>query len=46
MSESGVLIVRDDGVTDVHGLVEAVERLFNSLGIPTRDEPQQPERET
>lgn len=49
MSEPGVLIVRDDGVIDVpngvpvvHGLVEAVERVFNALGIPTRDEPQQP----
>jgi hypothetical protein len=42
---AGVLIARDDGVIDVpagipivHGLVEAIEQLFGSLGIPARDE--------
>ncbi|QOR55788.1 MAG: hypothetical protein YHS30scaffold324_20 [Catenulispora phage 69_17] len=52
MSEPSVLIVRDDGVIPVpngipvvHGLVEAVEHLFNSLGIPTREETQQPKEE-
>jgi hypothetical protein len=41
----GVLIVRTDGVIDVpdavpvvHGLVDAIERLLGSLGIPARDE--------
>jgi hypothetical protein len=44
----GVLIVRDDGVTVlpdaipvVRGMVEAVELLFASLGIPTRDQRQE-----
>lgn len=42
---AGVVLARDDGVIDVpgaipvvHGLVEAVERLFGALGIPARDE--------
>jgi hypothetical protein len=47
---TGVLVVRDDGVTDVptgipvvHGLIEAIEQLFNSLGIPAReDQPPNP----
>jgi len=44
----GVLIARDDGVIVVpdavpvvHGLVEAIERLVGSLGIPARDERQE-----
>lgn len=44
----GVLIVRDDGVTVlpdaipvVHGMVEAVERIFASLGIPAQDQRQE-----
>jgi len=48
----GVLIARDDGVIVVpnaapvvHGLVEAVEKLFASLGIPARDEQQEREEE-
>jgi hypothetical protein len=50
---SSVLIVRDDGVIDVpgaipviRGLVEAVEQLVNSLGIPTRDEREPPAQQT
>ena len=49
---SGVLIVREDGVVPVdvgipvvHGLVEAVEMLFNSLGIPTREQRERPAEE-
>lgn len=49
---SSVLIVRDDGVIDVpgavpvvRGLVEAVELVFNSLGIPTRETRDQPRTE-
>jgi hypothetical protein len=48
MTEPGVLIVRDDGVIPVdagipvvHGLVDAIELLFNTLGIPTRERPDQ-----
>ena len=51
---NGVLVVRDDGVVVVpngvpvvRGMVEAVELLFASLGIPVRDERQeQAEEET
>ena len=45
---AGVVLARDDGVIDVpdavpvvHGMVEAVERIFASLGIPARDEQQE-----
>jgi hypothetical protein len=48
MTEPGILIVRDDGVIPVpdgvpvaYGLIETVELLFNSLGIPTREQRQQ-----
>lgn len=44
---TGVLLVRDDGVIDVPtgvvvvgSLVEAVERLFGTLGIPARPGPE------
>lgn len=50
---SSVLVVRDDGVVNVpgaipivHGLVEAVELLFNTLGIPTREKPEPRTEET
>lgn len=43
-----ILIARDDGVVVVpnaapvvNGLIETVERLFASLGIPARDERQE-----
>lgn len=46
--QAGVLIARDDGVIVVpdavpvvHGLVDAIERLFASLGMPARDERQE-----
>lgn len=49
MNEPSVLIVRDDGVIDVPGvipivpaLLETVERIYNALGIPTRDVPPAP----
>lgn len=42
---AGVVLARDDGLIDVpggipvvHGLVEAIERLVGTLGIPARDE--------
>lgn len=42
---AGVVLARDDGVIDVpdgipvvHGLVDAIERLFDTLGIPARNE--------
>lgn len=42
---AGVVLARDDGLIDVpaaipvvHGLVDAIERLFGALGIPARDE--------
>lgn len=48
MTEPGVLIVRDDGVIDVPdaipivpGLLETVERIYNALGIPTCEYPEQ-----
>jgi hypothetical protein len=44
-AHDGVLLARDDGVIVlpdaipvVHGMVEAVELLFASLGIPARDQ--------
>jgi len=47
VAEPGVLVVRDDGVIPVnagipvvHGLVDAIEQLVNSLGIPTREQPE------
>jgi hypothetical protein len=45
---AGIVLAREDGVVVVpngmpvvHGLVEAVEMLFASLGIPARDERQE-----
>jgi hypothetical protein len=47
-AHDGVLLARDDGVTVVpdaipvvRGMVEAVELLFASLGIPARDQRQE-----
>lgn len=44
-ASEGVLVVREDGAVDVpngvpvvRGMVEAIEKLFGSLGIPARDE--------
>lgn len=49
---SSVLLARDDGVIDVpgaapvvHGLVETIEQLFASLGIPTRETTPEPGQE-
>lgn len=46
VAEPSVLVVRDDGVVDVPGampivpgLLETVERIYNALGIPTREQP-------
>lgn len=47
-ASDGVLVARNDGVIDVpdavpvvRGMVEAIERLFSSLGVPARDERQE-----
>lgn len=49
---AGVVLARDDGVIDVpgavpvvHGLVDAIERIYEALGIPARERQNQQREE-